>query len=1334
MEETKSSRARVAFALLCGLAICCSVMYVTADGESVLSDAPHSTGSGQDVHSPDSIESVDVKKTGLLYTKTPDTLKNGPEGRQRLLTFLDKIEANIAKEVESRKADIAAIRAQMAKNMAYNVEARKKMKSMLLAKMAVNAKKAKDDLAEAMRQTQEKFAKAASLENKRNRQTIRRSKKTREIMRKNKAEGAKELAMAVSNQQRALATLASATNSRIKKTNKAIAANAAQIKENAKKARKDLEGAMNRFDKKMNNVKEEASKGRSKLAAQAAEQDKKFRQYANNKIKAIAAKTSAQFHKVRDTMAKDRHAADQALSHTSARMDAALNAAKALQDKRFAQTVSDIAEAKKEANDRVDKFKTSFKADILHLSGVVAEQSNKLNARMTQLAATVQSNKAEQAHLNSQVDAELKRMVKTGNDRYAEHLKKDKELKNLMAKNKADTSKQMDDMAQQFYAQMAEIKAQMKKDRSHAEHALSSSTDGLYKTLADNKEAQDAVNKGLTAATRRAKLDAEAALKEAKEGFTAKVAKLHETVKANEKKHNGKVLKLTGVVAANAVKDAQGRAELKKISEFNKNQMKKAVADAVHKGEQRALQIEKKMKDVNAKTRASMNNRITTEISTLSKSIHSQIDELNLQTKEARAQMKAQILFAIKSAAEMAKENLKKTVEWAEGEFAKLNTNLQNEAKLSEGERAAMAQTVAKDKAHAQAQIENAVAAQNKALSALSQETESSIKKTNKSLTAQVDVMISNNEKVREQMTADTAALKASLEAARKSADSQLAAVDAASAARYDEVVKAVEDGIETARKKADARFSGVYDTMLEDRKKFDEKLGSNVAALNDAIAKNSAIQDARFAKTVKDIDGARKEAAAQVAQARKDMSAAIFATTAKAKDLESRIIGDLQVVSGMVVSDKAAQIKINNKVDAEMDRILSKSNDYESINKNRRGVIRKMIDEYKQAAAQETAELAKESRGDVKKLRSEQAASLLQFKQDLTEATEHVYDKLSKDNAAQESALSGMKGDLATATANTAASLKESKEVFDSRVEALNGAIVANAKHFEARFSETTGVVNNWKEAADADRENIRVMRDGMVADLNKNIARAIELGEAKMKAVEETANLNIATERKALLTTISTNVENMADNVFKVAQENRQKIADNYLSLKAYAASAADLITDYLQKGKGRNLSSVGDLLNTVAGLTEVKTEPAEGMGFGGDSLPLIFSGDTIKVDNSVSKINGLVNEYIDTIGQVKARWPLGLGHYLIAKLEIAMSKAGALEVDKIEGKSGNYVFVNAHSVGLSSKLSDFEGLAVRMANYEHTLAKMTGKLPATKTAGNKQIKVAPPEWQGN
>merc|ERR1711975_46700 len=201
-----------------------------------------------------------------------------------------------------------------------------------------------------MRQTQAKFAAAAALENSRNAATMKRAAQTRALMRKNKAEAAKALAHAVLNHQRQLAALDQATNAKIKQTNKHIAANAAQIKENAKKARKDLEKAMDRFDHKMAHVTEQAKKGRSKLAAQAVAQDKRFRQYANNKIKEIGAQTAAQFRKVRATMAKDRAHADMALKHASARMDAALNANKALQDRRFAKTVSDIAAAKKEAN------------------------------------------------------------------------------------------------------------------------------------------------------------------------------------------------------------------------------------------------------------------------------------------------------------------------------------------------------------------------------------------------------------------------------------------------------------------------------------------------------------------------------------------------------------------------------------------------------------------------------------------------------------------------------------------------------------------------------------------------------------------------------------------------------------------------------------------------------------------------------------------------------------------------------------------------------------------------------------------------------------------------
>merc|ERR1711988_1492145 len=169
---------------------------------------------------------------------------------------------------------------------------------------------------------------------------------------------------------------------------------------------------------------------------------------------------------------------------------------------------------------------------------------------------------------------------------------------------------------------------------------------------------------------------------------------------------------------------------------------------------------------------------------------------------------------------------------------------------MSAGERAALQAKITAERAHAQAQIENAVAAQNKALSAHANFAEQEIGKTVKRVDKNVKQMIADNEKVREQMKADTAALKGSLEAARKAAVAQLAAVDAASVTRYNEVVKAVEDGLDAAREAADARFTGVYETMLKDR-----------AALDDAIAKRAAIEDERFSKTVKDIAAARAEA-----------------------------------------------------------------------------------------------------------------------------------------------------------------------------------------------------------------------------------------------------------------------------------------------------------------------------------------------------------------------------------------------------------------------------------------------------------------------------------------
>merc|ERR1712046_44861 len=218
----------------------------------------------------------------------------------------------------------------------------------------------------------------------------------------------------------------------------------------------------------------------------------------------------------------------------------------------------------------------------------------------------------------------------------------------------------------------------------------------------------------------------------------------------------------------------------------------------------------------------------------------------------------------------------------------------------------------------------------------------------------------------------------------------------------------------------------------------------------------------------------------------------------------------------------------------------------------------------------------------------------------------------------------------------------------------------------------------------------------------------------------------------KRFLQVELNESVERAADNVFKIIEGKRQVVADNYLSLKAYAVAAADSVEDYVTKGKGRGLSSIGDLLVTVGSMGAVHAPAKQGLGMGGTELPTIFSGETIIVSGAVGAINGLVDEFSESINQVHMRWPMGLGKYLMDKLEIAMLDKGVLQVDKVEGKSGTYVFINGRSVGLSNKLSDFSSLAARMTTYESVLAKMTSKI----TAPVKPAKFyAPaPEWNGH
>merc|ERR1719174_536059 len=125
------------------------------------------------------------------------------------------------------------------------------------------------------------------------------------------------------------------------------------------------------------------------------------------------------------TMAKDRHHADEALAAETTRFKAALAASAALQNKRFAQTVADIAKARAEADAAIKKMEQGFKMSIYQLTAVVKHNVAKLNSRVTTLQGVVTSDKLEQAKVNSAVDKEIKNMIAIGNKREDKLAKKD---------------------------------------------------------------------------------------------------------------------------------------------------------------------------------------------------------------------------------------------------------------------------------------------------------------------------------------------------------------------------------------------------------------------------------------------------------------------------------------------------------------------------------------------------------------------------------------------------------------------------------------------------------------------------------------------------------------------------------------------------------------------------------------------------------------------------------------------------------------------------------------------------------------------------------------------
>merc|ERR1712216_534558 len=322
-----------------------------------------------------------------------------------------------------------------------------------------------------------------------------------------------------------------------------------------------------------------------------------------------------------------------------------------------------------------------------------------------------------------------------------------------------------------------------------------------------------------------------------------------------------------------------------------------------------------------------------------------------------------------------------------------------------------------------------------------------------------------------------------------------------------------------------------------------------------------------------------------------------------------------------------------------------------------------------------------------IAKIRSRAAADALAAKKDLTEATEKMYNALDEQQKNLLAANEESAGKINDYEAKAHKAISDAESDLDDRLVTLSTTIAANHKILEEEMEKLTDVTRGHIQTSEHDRQLIRDQNAAMQADMEKAIVIAIQQGEAKMKAVAQRSRENLSGAQKALLLEITETVEGFADKTFKTIQGKYSKIADNYMSLKAYAIAAEDSIIDAVAKGHGKALSSIGDLLQTIAGLSDVHVEKEEGLSPDSD-IRSLFSTDRIKVDN-------------------------------------------------ITGKHGNFVFVNAHAVGLTNKLSEFEKLAVNMVRYEDALAKLTAALTAKKPAHHaapRPMEVSPPEYKGD
>jgi len=355
----------------------------------------------------------------------------------------------------------------------------------------------------------------------------------------------------------------------------------------------------------------------------------------------------------------------------------------------------------------------------------------------------------------------------------------------------------------------------------------------------------------------------------------------------------------------------------------------------------------------------------------------------------------------------------------------------------------------------------------------------------------------------------------------------------------------------------------------------------------------------------------------------------------------------------------------------------------------------------------------------------------------DLTAATKQMYMKMMRVKLAALSQSSPGARKIARVEAST--QLKMAQRNFAVNLNLLTNTIVSTSESILRKLNRMSGISARGARGAPQEQTLEKRLRKTLSTDMNRAIVRAVTTGESKAKAAVDRAARVLKKATFAMKNYIATRVEKAADVVFSRTNSNRKRIANNYMSAKAYCTAAKQQLVDYnLQRYKlkstGDYLVSIGDFCLTIAKLAKMRPQPAFGIGMGRKTVLPLFGSKPFKVQGTLKMVNGIVNEYMRVVMQVRNRWGMGIGKYLLKKLEASMQSNGCLVIARKGAKRSQKVYINAHAVGLSNKLEDFRRLAVSITSYEATLARLTSLLTKRKVKIPKLVRVPPPEWTGD